>query len=68
MKVKTVHYINGINVADMTKSDCIACIASAEAEVSKLEAISASSKVIDAEVNRIETFISDVVKHLDAKV
>jgi len=67
MKLKTLHYINGTNVADMSADDCIACIADAEAHLVKLGKINANSTAIKAEVERIEAFIAGVVKHLDAK-
>ncbi len=67
LKVKTVHYIDGVNVADMSKSDCIAQIAAAEGKIVSLNGIQVESKAITAEIKATEAFIADVVKHLDAK-
>lgn len=67
MKVKTVNYINGVNVADMTKEDLIGEIAKAEAKVKELNKVETESTAIAAEIDRIKAFIADVVKHLDAR-
>lgn len=67
MKVKTVHYIDGVNVADMTNEDLIAKIAASEAKIKELKKVETESTAIAAEIARVEAFIADVVKHLDAR-
>jgi hypothetical protein len=67
MKVKTVHYINGYNVSDMTKEDLISEISKAEAKIKELKKVETESTAIAAEIERIGKFIADVVAHLDAR-
>lgn len=67
MKVKTVHYIDGYNVADMTKEDLISQIAKAEAKIKELNKVETESTAIAAEIERVKAFIAEVVKHLDAR-
>ncbi|MGD9382353.1 MAG: hypothetical protein PVI03_07905 [Candidatus Thorarchaeota archaeon] len=67
MKVKTVHYVDGINVADMTDEELVAKIADAEGKIKSLRKIETESTKINQEIARVEAFIADVVKHLDAR-
>ena len=67
MKVKTVHYIDGYNVEDMSKSDLIAKIAEGEKAIKDLKKVETESTAIAAEIAKIEAFIGEVVAHLDAR-
>ena len=67
MKVSTQQYINGTNVKDLSKSDCIGIIRTAEGDISTLKAIDTESTAVTAEIEKLEGFISDVVEVLDSK-
>lgn len=67
MKVTTQQYINGTNVKDLDKSDCIGIIRAAEADIATLEGVQTESKAVTAEIAGIRSFIDEVVEVLDAK-
>lgn len=67
MKFETKQFINGVDVNTMNKEQLIQQIANSEAELEKLDKIKAKSKAIDAEKERITSFIAEVVKVLDSK-
>ena len=67
MKFETIQYINGKDVNSLSKEALISLIGDSEKEVEKLEAITTESEAIKKEIDRIKTFIAQVVKVLDAK-
>ena len=66
-KVTTQHFINGVNVKDLSKSECINIIRTAEADIATLEAIETESATVENEVKSLRKFIGEVVTHMDAK-
>jgi len=67
LKVKTVHFIDGRNIADMSQDDMIGCIADAENDISNLEALSTKSKAVTKKIDSLKAGIEAAVVHLDKK-
>jgi len=61
------HEINGQNTDSMTVEQLISHIAQAEKKVEDLENIKVESKAVKKEITRINKFIKDTVRELDAK-
>ena len=66
-KVTTQQYIDGVNVKDLSKKECIGIIRSAEADIETLKGVKTESSAVKAEIKGLENFIGGVVEVLDAK-
>jgi len=67
LKVKTLHFIDGRNIADMSQDDMISCIADAENDIANLKALETESSAVDKKIAALESGIEAVVVHLDKK-
>jgi len=65
--VETKHFVNNIDVTNMSEQDLIDAIKMAEKEVKSLQEVKVESKKVKAKVEEINAAIAKMVEHLDNK-
>lgn len=67
LKLSTQNFVNGTNVKDLSKDQCINMIADAKDDIARLKALDVGSTAVDKQIAALEAGIKGVVEVLDAK-
>jgi hypothetical protein len=67
MKLETKHYVNDKELSSMSTEERIQVLADTEAHINKLKEVRVKSKLVDAEIEKAQTFLDNAVKLFDGE-